>query len=1394
MNHRRSLFFLCVLTGAMTALPAKAQQPSPQTAAPASSGVKEPGLLFYLSGDRGFNADYAAGGNPAPNFQSDVQILPGGAKGSYIQCGNNQLLSYWAPGNIYAQRGTLSFYWRSRDPVTATAFPVFRVGYADHSSWDQVWLRIDYNGHGFDAFVTDINLGRTRVSYAMPDFPSPSEWVHLALAWDETSGIRFYVNGKLAGQKAATGMFDAGLDQFGPHSRIIGPTGVESSYNFDRGGDIDELRIYDRALSDDNIASLARGEVPQSIPLLTRSLAASPAPPPASPPAPAALPDESWQQEWWHRYGWNRPGDIPAPLESQYTTIRKVEIHDAYDLKRWWWRANDGIRETTWPGVYNRSRLTGRFDYFQLPDWDCYSVSGKSVTFYMPNEPWNHLEIEGGAWGNMSLLTPGNGDPKAVADPDQHDPSPMLAKTLFERPKGQERTSHQFAEPTTGEKIRFTNVEQEWPIGELSAYYVHPGREPAGSAKLTYRLTANASPADNPSLDSLVAFVAGRYPADERQTLLATPAGGFGGRGGRGGPPVIIEGDAAIGGEGGGPEAFAAVPAVPAPADSGAAEPPAAGTPTGRRGGGRGGLSAAPRATAQSGLPLVHILIPADLRGMRSGGARGGSGSSWQNIDGGLDGIAIDLPAFHLKPTHGDCIPMNIQVKDPLWPMRDMLDFSFSVKPGEPHTLWLDTRDRILPNDKSLYITIAAAAADFGPSALEGAALRLIFKPRGEALPEHIADRLTQVKDNYANMVEEAVGSERLNTWNRFYADITDLLRVDPENDLGRKYWFDANKGQPRPPYNQPAVPTGVPAWAWLQVKDMDYFKRFVNWYIDNRQIANGEFGGGLSDDSDLTDLFPSVVFMGAPAGKLTQSVSRELEADYSEGLFANGLASGQYDELHSYEDGINVLGQMMLLDFGSPKQIERAMETSKRLEWLTGINAAGHRHIRSAYFSGTRMEEDGVWGWSKPRSYFVFQPALSMVLYNGAPETRRMMLEMADGLLAHRKLGPNGRYTTSSSINFKTDQEAAGGIGGGAPWFILWSAYRWTGDRKYLQPLLDDGALSLQSINSDALDMLHLRDTLGKQIAGGPAPGAAAGQFAWQITGDTRYLEQVYRTQLEAEADREYINTEGSLWIDRVADGGGFNTGDLQRARLGGVVLQRDRIYPGNVVGWQFDAPATDESVAFLIPEATPDHFKIIAYNLDSVPVKAHMTGWEIDPGKWEITQTSQGRSEAGESAVSTPPEGPVFAGIGPGLATVPESHTVDFERSRSLDITFPAHATTELELKLVEKGVPYWSRPDLGIDPGDVKVEGNRMKVTIHSLGSVDAPASTVVLRDRTGKVLATANAAALKAPLDLLPKTEVVSLTLPAHADWTGGSVTVEPGGDLPEITQRNNRVQF
>src|SRR3546814_3392772 len=86
---------------------------------------------------------------------------------------------------MYAQRGTLSFFWRSHTPAGETPFVIFRVGFADHSSWDMAFLRIDWNGHGYEAFVTDANLARHRISWTTAA-PDPDAWQHIAFGWDET--------------------------------------------------------------------------------------------------------------------------------------------------------------------------------------------------------------------------------------------------------------------------------------------------------------------------------------------------------------------------------------------------------------------------------------------------------------------------------------------------------------------------------------------------------------------------------------------------------------------------------------------------------------------------------------------------------------------------------------------------------------------------------------------------------------------------------------------------------------------------------------------------------------------------------------------------------------------------------------------------------------------------------------------------------------------------------------------------------------------------------------------------------------------------------------------------------------------------------------------------------
>ncbi len=1242
--------------------PSRAARPSaPSPPSPAT------GLLFYLSGEHGTVADRAAPGTAQPNFEQRVTSITDGAVGRALQCDHYQVLSYLAPGNIYTQRGTLSFFWRAREAVGPTEFPIFRVAYADHSSWDMVWSRIDYNGHGFDAFVTDVSLSRTRVSVTVDPFPAPQTWIHLALAWDENSGIRFYVDGKLAAVNEMHGVWDAALDQFGPHSRIIAPTNVQSDYNFVRGGDLDELRIYDHALDDAGIAELARGQADASPGDEKRDLA-----------------DPPFADEWSRRFGWSQQ-QLPDFKEPR-VSVRKVEIHDAYDLKRWWWKANDGIRETTWPGVYNRSRLPGRKDYFQLLDWDCYTESGKSITFTLPDEPWNQLELAGAAWGTMTLVGDGG------------------EKRLFERPRGAQRTTYSSPQVFHAGKLRFDNTEQEQPIAELGAYYVSTDGPPPGSRKLSYYLAATPPQA---SLRPLAEFIERRYPPDERTTLVAQEAPN-------------------------------------------------------------------PEQRASRALPLMHLLIPPPKLA--------------KTDEHGLDGIELGFEAFRSDTS------LNVRVKDPLWPLRDLLDITFRTHSGQYLNLWLDLRDRILPSDTPLYLTIASSDPGFDTSELAGTKVTLVFKPDAQALLEHVPDRWTTVRDGYAQLVEENPRNLKFALWKRFKTDLDDLLRVAPEHELGRKY---AAITQDAPlPFEQPAPPAGVPLWAFRQVTALAAMRRIALYYVDQRQIDDGEFGGGLSDDTDLMNLWPPLALMGVEPEKLQRSLRAVLDACYRNGMLKDGLPAAQSDELHGYEEGLNSLGQNLLLDFASPSLLERAMESARGVQRITGINAAGHRHFRSSYYSATRLAEDSVWGYGRAHMYLTLHPSMLLALYNGSPAVRTLTLELANGLLAHRKQGEDGRFALPRAIHFATDRESPDGRWL-FPWPLFWSAWKWTGDRKYLEPILDGGTSSLLAVNADALDELGLRESWGPRILSGEksvptesrvgsdvrgqhrgrdSRSTRSGHFAWQLTGDKRELEKLYGDVIRELWLREYSYTEGSTWIDRVA----VNPSELERARLGGIALVRNHYYPGHVVSWRFAAPATAEGVAILLPLATSTEFTAVLYNLEQKPVTTTLTAWNIEPGRWQVEQGIDSNDDDRADRDL-------------------RRSTHELERGQSLDFTLPPRAQTVLHFKLQARGKPYWSRPDLGIEGAGVRQEGSTLNVTVHNLGSVDTPQAELVLTSASASSSASGRKLSARIPpthppVDLIPKTVVVTLPLPSGFDPRGATLEIDPQHRLQQITRANDVVRL
>ncbi len=316
--------------------------------------------------------------------------------------------------------------------------------------------------------------------------------------------------------------------------------------------------------------------------------------------------------------------------------------------------------------------------------------------------------------------------------------------------------------------------------------------------------------------------------------------------------------------------------------------------------------------------------------------------------------------------------------------------------------------------------------------------------------------------------------------------------------------------------------------------------------------------------------------------------------------------------------------------------------------------------------------------------------------------------------------------------------------------------------DQKYIVPFADNPPDSLRTINADALDILNVRDTWGKQLLGTAAgnrrsdsgnASETTNQLDWQVTGDTSYLNKVYTAQLETAYDRQFINREGSLWIDRIY----FNNGELQRGRLGGVALMRNYNFPGNVVSWRFTPtasdPQPDTSVGILVPVGTPDHIKITAFNMDKEPITAQLTGWEINPGKWNIIQGTMSSDN-----------GPISNA---------NSKMIDFERSASTTLTLaPGYNSIELTLRTPRRPLLVAPRPRHR-PPKTSKSKDTKCpsRFTLSAPSRLLRPSSSFAMP--AARSLPPPPPPTLKPPTDLVPKTAIVSLTLPRQIRLQGAA---------------------
>ncbi|MGC8794924.1 MAG: LamG-like jellyroll fold domain-containing protein [Bryobacteraceae bacterium] len=268
-------------------------------------GQRPDGLLFYASLRQSFTAEHAAG-VPQPLQSSGVMVndaadLPPGAR-----------LTYDARANIYAEQGTVSFWWRPEAASGRVSFPLLLVSYEQHSTWDFNFMRIAWTGSELTARLTDRNY--VTQSVRGPIKPEAGQWVHIAVGWSESDGLAFYINGKLAGRLARPLELDAALDQFGLVTAAVTPHHTSGNEN---AGAIREVRIYRAPLDGEDVARLAAGEQPAGA--VRR------------------------QTPWAARFGWSENARVPVGGTFKVT---RIPVAEAKDLGKFWLKGADGKRET----------------------------------------------------------------------------------------------------------------------------------------------------------------------------------------------------------------------------------------------------------------------------------------------------------------------------------------------------------------------------------------------------------------------------------------------------------------------------------------------------------------------------------------------------------------------------------------------------------------------------------------------------------------------------------------------------------------------------------------------------------------------------------------------------------------------------------------------------------------------------------------------------------------------------------------------------------------------------------------------------------------------------------------------------------------------------------------
>jgi len=323
-----------------------------------------------------------------------------------------------------------------------------------------------------------------------------------------------------------------------------------------------------------------------------------------------------------------------------------------------------------------------------------------------------------------------------------------------------------------------------------------------------------------------------------------------------------------------------------------------------------------------------------------------------------------------------------------------------------------------------------------------------------------------------------------------------------------------------------------APKWAQSQRESIERLREIIYWWIDNRQLEFGGFGGGWNDDCEMWRWWAPLL-IGFEDPKIIAAQEKLSKAMLSRPILSTGFTERMTDVEHSAEETSDVITPMMHLKPHDPyweRAALKLIDFSKDL-W-GGVNSFGNWQFKTSYFTSSELDLKPGRACDTHYHFRLMQPMLlywqrtrdsgltdffSNWMYNWLSASMRedkgkprgvipSAIHWPDGLSGG--LDPNNWWAPGNYSSPIYDWPR--GVNTIATNMVL--AYHLTGDDAYLEPLKEMVALRQQYLNLD----LQLTE-----LSPGSKPWCAVGLISVlseplakyrALTGDTDYDQYLLR------------------------------------------------------------------------------------------------------------------------------------------------------------------------------------------------------------------------------------------------------------------------------------------